>query len=258
MVKIEDLQQKIEELTAKTFFSKYTNQYYNLFFEIVQPNISLDQKFTTNALDESLSNIAVYRGLIQKNTIIISQGEVVEGEKYQMLDSLKKEYASQMWNELSYYWIIFGYTILVVLTFMSLILFINNYRPSIFEDNREITFIFLNMVGMIALTTIVVNFDVKFLYAVPICILPLILKTFFDPRLGLFTHVITILNLGFVVPNSFEFVFLQIMAGIITIQSYSQLYRRANLFISVGQNCFGLSDGLYCFYTIHEGSVSLN
>jgi hypothetical protein len=72
LVKIEDLQQKIEELTAKTFFSKYTNQYYNLFFEIVQPNISLDQKFTTNALDESLSNIAVYRGLIQKNNIIIS------------------------------------------------------------------------------------------------------------------------------------------------------------------------------------------
>ena len=256
LVKIEDLQQKIEELTAKTFFSKYTNQYYNLFFEIVQPNISLDQKFTTNALDESLSNIAVYRGLIQKNNIIISQGEVVEGEKYQMLDSLKKEYASQMWNELSYYWIIFGYTILVVLTFMSLILFINNFRPSIFEDNREITFIFLNMVGMIALTTIVVNFDVKFLYAVPICILPLILKTFFDPRLGLFTHVITILNLGFVVPNSFEFVFLQIIVGIVTILSTTQLQNRANLFITVGRIVLVYLVGYIAFTIIHEGSVS--
>lgn len=256
LVKIEDLQQKIEELATKTFFSKYTNQYYNLFFEIVQPNISLDQKFTANALDESLSNIEVYRGLIQQNTIIISQGEVVEGEKYQMLDSLKKEYASQMWNELSYYWIIFGYTILVVLTFMSLILFINNYRPSIFEDNREITFIFLNMVGMIALTTIVVNFDVKFLYAVPICILPLILKTFFDPRLGLFTHVITILNLGFVVPNSFEFVFLQMMVGIVTILSTTQLQNRANLFITVGRIVLVYLVGYIAFTIIHEGSVS--
>ena len=34
---------------------------------------------------------------------------------------------------------------------MSLILFINNYRPSIFDDNREISFIFLNIVGIIAL-----------------------------------------------------------------------------------------------------------
>ena len=80
---------------------------------------------------------------------------------------------------------------------------------------QGISFIFLNMVGIIALTTIVVYFDVRVVYAVPICILPLILKTFFDPRLGLFTHVITVLNLGFVVPNSFEFVFLQMMAGML-------------------------------------------
>jgi hypothetical protein len=70
------------------------------------------------------SAISPYRGLIQENSIIIKQGEVVEGEKLQMLISLRDEYASQLWNELNYYWIIFGYTILVVLTFMSLILFI--------------------------------------------------------------------------------------------------------------------------------------
>ena len=195
----------------------------------------MDEKFTFNSINQSLSDISPYRGLIQENSIIIKQGEVVEGEKFQMLMSLRDEIESQLWNELSYYWIIFGYTILVVLTFMSLILFIYNYRPSIFQDNREITFIFLNMVGMISLMTIVVNLDVRFLYAVPICILPLILKTFFDPRLGLFTHVITVLNLGFVVPNSFEFVFLQMMVGIVTILSITQLQNRANLFITVGR-----------------------
>ena len=154
-----------------------------------------------------------------------------------MLITLREEYASQLWNELNYHWIIFGYTILVVLTFMSLILFLYNYRRSIFEDNKEISFIFLNMVCMISLTSIMVNFNTSFLYAVPICILPLILKHF-DSRLGLFTHLITVLNIGFVVPNSFEFIFLQMMAGIVT--SYRQLQNRANLFITVG-NCIYLS-----------------
>ena len=255
-IRIENLKQKVGELAQKSEFKDFINQYYNLFFEIIQPNILLDEKFTTNALNESLSNISIYRDLIQENTIIISQGEVVEGEKFQLLRSLKEEYASQLWNELSYYWIIFGYTILVVLTFMSLILFINNYRPSIFEDNRGITFIFLNMVGMISLTTIVINFDVKFLYAVPICILPLTLKTFFDPRLGLFTHVITILNLGFIVPNSFEFVFLQMMVGIVTILSTTQLQNRANLFITVGRIVLVYLVGYIAFTIIHEGSIS--
>ena len=173
-----------------------------------------------------------------------------------MLISLREEYASQLWNEYSFYWIIFGYTILVILTFMSLILFINNYRPSIFDDNKEISFIFLNMVGIIALTTIVVKFDVRLLYAVPICILPLILKTFFDPRLGLFTHVITVLNLGFVVPNSFEFVFLQMMAGIVTILSTTQLQNRANLFITVGRIVLVYLVGYLAFTITREGGIA--
>jgi putative nucleotidyltransferase with HDIG domain len=255
-VKIETLQESIDNQINNTAFALHNTNYYKLFFEIVQPNISLDEKFTSNAINKSLGDISPYRGLILENTIIIKQGEVVEGEKFQMLISLRDEYESQLWNELNYYWIIFGYTILVVLTFMSLILFINNYRPSIFEDNREITFIFLNMVGMIALTTIVANFDVRFLYAVPICILPLILKTFFDPRLGLFTHVITILNLGFVVPNSFEFVFLQLMVGIVTILSSTQLQNRANLFITVGRIVLVYLLGYIAFTITHEGGVN--
>lgn len=255
-VSIENLKQKIDYLIQNTAYPDYTTQFYNLFFEIVQPNIALDDKFTDNVLNESLDGISPYRGLIQENSIIIRQGDVVEGEKLQMLISLREEYASQLWNEYSFYWIIFGYTILVILTFMSLILFINNYRPSIFDDNKEISFIFLNMVGIIALTTIVVNFDVRLLYAVPICILPLILKTFFDPRLGLFTHVITVLNLGFVVPNSFEFVFLQMMAGIVTILSTTQLQNRANLFITVGRIVMVYLVGYLAFTITREGGIA--
>ena len=36
-------------------------------------------------------------------------------------------------------------------------------------------------------------------------------------------------------PNSFEFVFLQMMVGIVTILSITQLQNRANLFITVGR-----------------------
>ena len=61
--------------------------------------------------------------------------------------------------------------------------------------------------------------------------------------------------LGFIIPNSFEFVFLQITAGIITIQSVSQLYRRANLFISVGQIVLVYLTSYIAFTTIQEGTL---
>ncbi len=255
-IQLKNLKNKLNEYFVNSPYDEYFKTYYELLFEVVQPNISLDDKFTKNAVNQAIKKVSVFRGLVKQNMKIISKGEVVEGEKYLSLMSLKNEYSSKLWNQYSYYWIIFGYSILVLLTFFSLMLFINNYRPEIFDNNLEMTFIFLNVVIIIALTTAIVNFDVELLYAVPICILPLILKTFFDPRLGLFTHVITILNLGFIVPNSFEFVFLQIMAGIVTILSITHLQNRANLFITVGRIVMIYLLGYISFTIIHEGGIS--
>jgi putative nucleotidyltransferase with HDIG domain len=84
-----------------------------------------------------------------------------------------------------------------------------------------------------------------------------VIKAFFDPRLGLFVHVLTLLLLGFVVPNSFEYLFLQIIAGIVTILTVSELYKRANLFISVGQITLVYIVGYFAFFLIQEGNIQL-
>ncbi|HBY66333.1 MAG TPA: phosphohydrolase, partial [Flavobacteriaceae bacterium] len=127
----------------------------------------------------------------------------------------------------------------------------------IYNNNTKVTFIFFNVILMVFLTTIVVNLDAKYTYVVPLCILPLILKAFFDPRLGLFVHVLTLMLLGFVVPNSFEYLFLQLIAGIVTILTVSELYRRANLFISVGQITLVYIVGYFAFFILQEGNVQL-
>src|SRR5690606_40232280 len=61
----------------------------------------------------------------------------------------------------------------------------------------KVTFIFVNIIVMVFVTTIAVKYDGAYVYMVPLCILPIILKAFFDPRLGLFVHVLTVLLLGF-------------------------------------------------------------
>ena len=108
---------------------------------------------------------------------------------------------------------------------------------------------------MVFLTTFVVKYNEAFVFVVPLCILPLIIKTFFDPRLGLYVHVLSVLLLGFVVPNSFEYIFLQIIAGIVTILTVSELYKRANLFISVGQITLIYIVGYFAFHVIQEGNL---
>lgn len=225
------------------------------FYNVIKPNVTYDAKLTQKELDSKLGSISYTRGSIERGTIIISKGEIVEGETLDILTSLKSEYESQVWSDSSYNWILFGYSILVCLALLMLLLFIRRNRRDIFDNNVKVSFIFFNILLMVFLTSLVVNFEAKYVYIVPLCILPLTLKAFFDSRLGLFTHVITVLILGFVVPNSYEYMFLQITAGIVTILTVSELYKRANLFISVGQITFIYILVYFAFTIIQEGNI---
>ena len=64
------------------------------------------------------------------------------------------------------------------------------------------------------------------------------------------------LLLGYIVPNSFEFIYLHIIAGIVTILTVSELYKRANLFISVAQITFIYMLTYFAFSVIKEGNAS--
>ena len=235
-------------------YNKYEDLFKDLFFEIITPNITLDNEFFEKQKEQSLQNISKSKGFIASGDFIVAEGELVDEKTYKILDSLRSEFISKQ-GEQNSLWIIFGYSILIVLTFTLLLLFLYAYRFGIYEDNRKLTFIFFNILIVIIAVTAIINYDTGYVFAVPICILPLIIKAFFDARLGLFTHVLTILLIGFIVPNSFEFVFLQITAGVITIQSVEQLYRRANLFISVGQIVLVYIIGYIAFTSIQEGSL---
>lgn len=221
----------------------------------LKANLFYDDTLTESALNEELSKISYTRGEVDQGQLIISKGEIVESDDFKILNSLKDEYESDLWMGSNYYFILLGYTILVALVLIMLFLFLKRYRNEIFQNNNKVTFIFFNILLMVVATTMMVKHYEDFIYMVPLCILPLILKNFFDARLGLFVHVLTVLILGFIVPNSFEYIFLQIITGIVTILTASELYKRANLFISVGQITLIYIVGYFAFHAIHEGNM---
>lgn len=255
LFKKENLNKKVRELVEKNKVEDVQALLYNLLDQSLVANVKLDSKLTESAIEAEIKALNPNRGIVEKGGRIIAKGEVVEGDKYQVLESLKAEYQSQIWSQSNYLWLLVGYSLLVSLVFLMLLLFLKKYRTDIYNNNTKVTFIFFNILLMVFLTTLVVKLHSDYVYVVPICILPLILKAFFDPRVGLFVHVLTILLLGFIVPNSFEYMFLQFIAGIVTILTISELYKRANLFISVGQITSIYILGYFAFFVIQEGNV---
>lgn len=255
LFKKEDLDKRVRETVAENSAEDVQVLLNKLLSQSVEANVSLNSKLTQAAIDSEIKTLNPNRGIIEKGGRIIAKGEVVEGDTFQILSSLKAEFESQIWTKSNYLWLLVGYSILVSLVFLMIFLFLQKYRPDIYHNNTKVTFIFFNVFLMAFLTTVVVKLDSSYVYVVPICILPLILKAFFDPRVGLFVHVLTVLLLGFIVPNSFEYMFLQFIAGIVTILTVSELYKRANLFISVAQITLIYIIGYFAFYLIQEGNI---
>ena len=256
--KLSNLRQLVEQHLGIDMSAQNKNNMISVFFDVIKPNTVLNENLTNKALAEELAKISSTRGSIEQDQLIISKGQVVEEEQYAILNSLKSEYESQVWNTANYNWVLVAYTLLVALALLMLLLFLRKYRMEVFLNNTKVTFIFFNIALMTLLTTLIINYNSQYIYVVPLCILPLVLKAFFDARLGLFTHVLTVLLLGFIVPNSYEYMFLQIIAGIVTILTVSELYKRANLFISVGQITFIYIIAYFAFFVIHEGQLTLS
>ena len=204
-----------------------------LLLAAIEQNILFDKLATDELLSSELSNISTTKGLVVSGQVIINKGELVDAQKYQVLLSLKQKYEGAMWEKSSYLLVLFGQFILVGISLLMLWLFLRQYRNRILENTTKMSLILSLVVIMVLMSSIVLSLAVDWIYCIPFCILPIVLKAFFDNRVALFVHLITILIIGFIMPNGFEFVFLQLIAGIISILTVIKMYKRAQLFMSV-------------------------
>jgi putative nucleotidyltransferase with HDIG domain len=206
-----------------------------LLLSSLEHNITYDKLASEAMLQSDLKNINSTYGLIVAGQIIVSKGELVTNERYQKLLSLKQKYEGKEWNLLAYYLVLLGQIILVGLSLLILFLFIRQYRVDVLNNTTKISMILSVVLLMVVISSLVLSLDINYIYIVPFCIGPVILKAFFDNRIALFTHMIAILIIGFIVPNGFEFVFLQFIAGIVSILSVLKMYKRSQLFMSVAK-----------------------
>lgn len=197
-------------------------------------NVFYNEELTLKARNEAIDNISPNRGMVQQGEKIISRGELITEEKYHILDSFRAEYNRQIGDSTGNVLLFLGQLILVSIPIIVLVLFLKTFRRDVFADNRKIILILLTVFMMVFFTSLVLKYDINLLYIVPVAIVPILMRAFFDNRLALYVHIIAIILIGFLVPRSFEFVFIQFIAGIIAILSLVSMRKRSQLFIAVG------------------------
>ncbi len=206
-----------------------------LILQSLKQNVFYDEDATNKMLDSELNEISKGLGMVQRGEVIISQGELVTESNFQKLESYRLRYEGENWQDNSERLLSLGQSLLVLIAFLILFLFLKQFRPEVFIDNKKVTFILTLIIIMVLMATLSLIPNNNLIFLMPFCLLPIIIKAFFDTRLALFTHLIAIIIIGFIVPNSFEFIYLQLMAGIVSILSVLQMYKRAQLFVSAAK-----------------------
>ena len=226
----ENLTKSVNEyLDSNKRFIRYPEFYKNVnLYEYILPNITYDQNTSEAVRNDLLTNISLTKGMVQSGEKIISQGEIIDHRLHRILESLKYESENRLGTGYFSEIILLGQIIFVVACIGVLFLFLLNFRSEILKHSLKTSFILM----LVLMIVIVSRFTISFLYIIPFALIPIIIKTFYDARLALFIHIVTVLLVGFFAPNGFEFIFLSFIAGIVAIFSLTNLYRRGKLFLA--------------------------
>lgn len=201
--------------------------------ESLKQNVLFDAPATTRGQKEALEELSLSKDMKQKGERIIGKGELIDEEKFRILQSLRSEYLLQVGGQTDYKVITAGQAILVAICVTMLVLFLFLFRRDLIGDTRKITFMLMILVLFAGLAGLSFRFRILNIYALPFCIFPVLIRAFFDTRVALFAHLASSMIVGIVAPDPFEFVFIQLSAGIFAVFSIINLRNRSQLFFTV-------------------------
>ncbi len=198
---------------------------------ILVPSLSLDRTRTALELESRLSQLSYSSELVLAGDHIVSKGEEVTEEKAQIIAALEAENDRRFSSHYSVGGQMLGQFLLAIIAFVALYMFLTNTRHQILDDNRKVTFVMVLILCTSAVVALVVHVNQNWVLLVPLCIVPILMRVFFDMRAALYIHLTTVIILANLVPNSFEFIFYQLVTGMMSIITVRSLEKRSQFFV---------------------------
>ena len=195
-------------------------------------NLQYDAETTQREINNITENISTTRGMLQAGERIILEGEIVDNSKFQLLESLKASYEKEHGKGINSYMVSIGKALLVLVFMLLIFTFLHIYRYDILNQFSKLSFLLLFLVTIVFITNFINTFPSLHIYLVPFAIFPIIVRTFFDSRTAIFTLLIATILTGFYAPNNYEFVLMQVTAGVVAVFSLNKMHRRAHLIVA--------------------------
>jgi len=223
--------------------------------DFVTENLSYDDKINRDEKKQLLDKLSATKGMVQAGERIIFQGDLVGQEKFMILESLKQAYETKRGDNMEYILVIAGRMIIISSLIVLMFLYLLFYRRELFDHKRNMTFIIMMIVLMVFMAGFATKVKSLNIYMVPMAILPILVRIFFDSRTAIFSLMVTTLIIGYFAPNSYEYIILQMIAGIIAVFTLNKLHKRSHLVLSAMAVFIAYSVVYTAIALVQEGSL---
>lgn len=204
----------------------------------ITPTYVLNEAKTDSVLSLKLAQLTTNKGIVAKGTPIILRGATVTAEKFDVLKALEQNFDGE--NESISLQNRVGGALYIVIVLIALATYLHRYDSHILEHSSSLNLYMFTFTGAATSTLIISSFTALSPYAVPILLLPVIIRSFFNDRLALITTVFLLFLLSPFISGAVQFTAVQFAAALITLYNIRGIYKRSQLVQSTLRIMFAL------------------
>lgn len=195
----------------------------------LEPNLTYDKEKTETERTDMLGSIPLASGMVLSGQKIIDRGEIVDDYTYRVLSSFERELQRRNATQMELTTTFIGQVIYVTILVMLFTMYIALFRKDYFDKPRSIMMLYV----MITLFPIAVAMMIEHnwfnVYIVPFAMAAIFARMFMDSRTAFVTQLTIVMICAAAVKYQYEFIIIQLVAGLVAIYSLRELSSRAQV-----------------------------
>ena len=196
----------------------------------IEPNLIYDKGRSETERNDLLSSIPPASGMVMSGQKVIDRGDIVDEYTYRVLSSFEREIKRRSATQTQITNTIIGQVIFVTLMVFLFTLYLGLFRRDYFNKPRSITMLYTLITLFPVVVSLMMRHNFLSVYMLPFAMVPIFVRVFMDSRTAFVCHVTMILICTTAVRYQYEFIIIQLVAGLIAIYSLRELTRRAQVF----------------------------
>lgn len=197
--------------------------------EYIEPNLLYDKERSETELNDLLSGISPASGMVLSGQKIIDRGEIVDEYTYRVLSSFERELQRRSAASTEITSTIIGQLLYVGIMVLLFSFYLWLFRRDYFDKPRSITMLYAMITMFPIIVSVMMSHNFFSIYILPFAMVPIFARVFMDSRTAFITHVTTVLICAAAVKYQYEFIIVQIVAGLVAIYSLRELSQRAQV-----------------------------